>query len=156
MAFQSATEINTSLYNQDFNLWLETTSQLLKQRQFNALDIENLVEEIEGMGKSQKNALKSNLRVVLMHLLKYKYQPEKRSNSWLYSIFEHRTRLQDTLEDSPSLKPYLQQVFGKCYQDARKEASLETGLPLSLFPDKSPFTDEETLDSDYLPDCDEI
>ncbi len=152
MVFQPTTEIDTSLYDQDFNLWLERTSQQLKQRKLNELDIENLVEEIEGMARQQKNALKSNLRIVLMHLLKYKYQSEKRSNSWLYTIFEHRKRFQDTLEDSPSLKPYFKQVFGKCYADARKEASLETGLSLNHFPDESPFTYEETLDSDYLLD----
>lgn len=100
----------------------------------------------------KKNALRSNLIVILIHLLKYKYQPQKRTRSWQLTIFEHRRRLRETLEDSPSLKRYYQEVFNKCYQNARQEASLETGLDLKIFSQQSPFTPEETLDSEYLPE----
>ncbi|MGK7931619.1 MAG: DUF29 domain-containing protein [Microcystaceae cyanobacterium] len=153
------TEINlsfpttrTNLYDQDFNLWLETTVNQLKNRQLDQLDYENLIEEIEAMGKSQKHALKSNLIVILMHLLKYQYQPEKRSNSWRYTIREHRRRVITLLEDSPSLKPYLTEVFEGCYDYGVKEAADETGLSRNIFPVKSPFSLEETLDFDFLPD----
>lgn len=138
-------------YDQDFILWLEQTIQLLTKQQYHAIDWEHLQEELESMGKSEKNALRSNLRVLLMHLLKYQYQPEKRTNSWLYTIFEHRTRLLEAFEDSPSLKRYYQENFGTCYQKARKEAALETGLSLNLFPEESPFSPEETLNLDFLP-----
>ena len=106
------------------------------------------------MGRSEKHSLESNLIVVLMHLLKYKYQPQKRSRSWLSSIFEHRRRLIKAFKTSPSLKRYYQEVFDECYKYAVKQASIETGLPLNIFPNTSPFTTEETLDFDFLPQDD--
>jgi hypothetical protein len=140
-----------TIYNQDFYLWIETTAKLLREKKFDQLDCENLIEEIEGMGRSEKQAIRNNLIVVLMHLLKYKYQPQNRTNSWRYTIREHRRRLRDAFEDSPSLKPYFQEVFDRCYEDARKEASDETGLVIATFPPSSPFSYEETLNPDYLP-----
>lgn len=141
---------NNHLYAQDYHLWLEHTAYLLKNKQFSELELENLITEIESMGRSEKNALKSNLRVLLMHLLKYKFQPQNRSNSWLYTIYEHRQRLQDAFSDSPSLKNYYMEVFAQCYHHARQEASIETGLPLSIFPQESPFSVDETLDSEFF------
>jgi hypothetical protein len=141
-----------NLYEQDFFLWLEVTARLLEERRFSDIDIINLIEEIESMGRSEKHALQSNLVIVLVHLLKYKYQPERRSKSWLASILEHRRRLRVCFEDSPSLKPYFTEVFERCYQDARRQAVVETGLPFDRFPDKPPFTPEEALDSEFLPD----
>ncbi|MGK7933958.1 MAG: DUF29 domain-containing protein [Microcystaceae cyanobacterium] len=142
---------SNSLYEQDYYAWLTKMADLLTNRQVNQLDYENLIEEIESMGRQEKHSLASNLRVVLMHLLKYKYQSEKRSNSWLYTIFEHRERIRESLEDSPSLKNYITEIFDKSYKKARKEAALETGLNLNTFPVKSPFTLAETLDEDFLP-----
>ena len=149
MSNQSVTK--THLYTQDYQLWLEQTADLLKHKNFAELDLENLIEEIESMGRSEKNALRSNLRVLLMLLLKYKFQPQKRSNSWLYTIYEHRQRLQDAFLDSPSLKNYYLEVFDNCYQHALKEASLESGLPESIFPKDCPFSVDETLDADFFP-----
>ncbi|MFB2938415.1 DUF29 domain-containing protein [Aerosakkonemataceae cyanobacterium BLCC-F154] len=140
-----------SLYDRDFYLWIEETLRLLREGKLAEIDIANLIEEIEDMGKSQKQAVRSNLIVLLMHLLKYKYQPEKRSGSWKYTIREHRRRLIEAFEDSPSLRNYLAEVFDKCYQNARKEAADETELPLHIFPSESPFTPEQTLDEDFLP-----
>jgi hypothetical protein len=138
------------LYDQDFYLWLKTTAQLLKEKQFNQIDLENLIEEIETMGRSEKKSLKSNLIVLLLHLLKWQYQPNKRSGSWKASIIEHRRRLNDDLEDSPSLNSYLSEILVKCYQEARKQASAETDLSLSHFPTILPFTIEQILDQNYL------
>jgi len=140
------------LYDQDFYLWIETTAKQLKDGRFSEIDLENLIEEIESMGRNEKRALESNLVVLLMHLLKYKYQPQKRSNSWKGTIREHRRRLTRTFKDSPSLKPYFQEVFADCYQDAKKQASDETGLSVDTFPVDSPFTMDECLDEDFLPD----
>lgn len=140
-----------SLYDRDFMLWIETTAQLLKEQKFIELDLENLIEEIEDMGRSSKSALRSNLVVVLMHLLKWKYQSEKRTNSWKASIFEHRLRLDEDFTDSPSLKRYFEEIFAKCYQNARKLAAIETGLELEIFPIESPFTPEQVLDPEFLP-----
>ena len=144
--------METTLYDKDYYLWLEETVQLLREGQFTKLDINNLIEEIEDMGRSEKKAVKSNLKILLCHLLKYKYQPEKRSKSWLSTIFEHRDRLDDDFADSPSLKRYFEEVFEACYQKARKKASIETGLPLATFPINCPFTPEQVLDMDYLPE----
>ena len=143
---------NSSLYNQDFYLWLEATANQLKEGRFNEIDLDNLIEEIESMGRSEKHALESNLVVILMHLIKYKYQPQKRSNRWLSTIIEYRRRLRRSLKDSPSLNHYLNEVFDECYQDARKQAALETNLSLDSFPLECVFTLEETLDSDFLPE----
>jgi hypothetical protein len=92
--------------------------------------------------------------VILLHLLKYKYQPTHRSNSWLSSLLEHRLRLKKQLKDSPSLKPYWLEVFAECYDDARLLAATETQLALSTFPTSPPFTPEEVLDLNYFPDAD--
>ena len=148
---QSTTTAITSLYDQDFYLWLQTTINLLKQGKFAEVDLENLLEELESMGRSDKNALKSNLRVLLMHLLKYKYQPEKRTNSWVYTIIEHRIRLGDTFKTSPSLYRFFEDIFNESYQNARKLAAGETGLSINEFPPESPFTVEEVLNPDFLP-----
>jgi hypothetical protein len=142
----------TNLYEQDYYLWLKNTAQLLRDDKLSELDKLNLIEELEDMGRSEKRAVKSNLIRVLQHLLKWKYQPEKRSDSWLSTIVEHRQRIILAFEDSPSLKGYYLEVFDKCYQDARKNAAIETKLPLTVFPSQSPFNPQDTLNSDYLPD----
>jgi hypothetical protein len=149
---QSKVFTNLRLYDQDFYLWIETTAKQLKEGRFSEIDLENLIEEIESMGRNEKRALERNLVVLLMHLLKYKYQPEKRSNSWKGTIREHRRRLTRAFKDSPSLKPYFQEVFTDCYQDARKQASDETGLSVATFPVDSQFTTDECLNEDFLPD----
>ncbi|MBD2188969.1 DUF29 domain-containing protein [Pseudanabaena mucicola] len=141
----------SDLYDRDFNLWLVMTVELLRQGRLAELDVANLLEEIETMGRSEKSALKSNLVVVLWHLLKWKYQPEKRSTSWELTIAEHRRRLRDAFEDSPSLKRYFHQYFEQCYQDARRQAKIETQLAIATFPETSPFTPEQSLDQDFLP-----
>ncbi|MGB5594823.1 MAG: DUF29 domain-containing protein [Crocosphaera sp.] len=143
--------IESTLYEKDYYLWLENTVNLLREENLTKLDIPHLIEEIEDMGRSEKRSLYSNLKILLMHLLKYRYQPEKPSNSWRYTIEEHRQRIAQALSDSPSLNNYLLEIFEKCYQDAKKLAAKETGLAIDAFPKKSPFTTNETLDSDYLP-----
>ncbi|CAD5964604.1 DUF29 domain-containing protein [Planktothrix agardhii 1029] len=148
---QSTTTAITSLYDRDFYLWLQTTINILKEGKFAEVDLENLLEELESMGRSDKNALKSNLKVLLMHLLKYKYQPEKLTNSWVYTIREHRQRLRDTFKTSPSLYRFFEDIFNESYQDARELAADETGLSINLFPTESPFTVEEVLNPDFLP-----
>ena len=143
---------NSHLYDQDFYLWIETTAKQLKEGRFSEVDLENLIEEIESMGRSEKRALESNLLILLIHLLKYKYQQEKRNNSWLSTIFEHRRRLNKNLQDSPSLKKYFAENFMECYQDARQLAALETGLTLDTFPVESFLTADECLNQEFLPD----
>lgn len=144
--------MNPTLYEKDFYLWLTETASLLRDGRFSELDLLNLIEEIETLGRSEKRAVESNLVVLLIHLLKWKYQVNKQSNSWRYTIEEHRDRLHSYLSDSPSLQPYLLGVFAECYQRGRRLAAAETGLKIDTFPTKLPFTPEEALNVDYLPD----
>lgn len=138
------------LYDTDYNLWLLTTAQLLRERKLDQIDYDNLIEDLEAMVKSDKNALASNLRILLMHLLKWEYQPDKRTNSWRYTITEHCLRINRSFEDSPSLKPYFDDIFEKTYQDARKLASAETGMPKKDFPVECPFSKEYVLNAENL------
>ncbi len=140
----------STLYEQDYYLWLEATAQLLREGQLSALDAANLLEEIEDMGRSEKRAVYSNLKILLVHLLKYSYQPEKRSNSWIASIVEHQQRLKKAFKESPSLQPYFTEILNECYQDAR-ELAAETGLAIDEFSLEIAFNPEEILNSDYLP-----
>ena len=148
------TELEAShknLYEADFLQWIETTVEQLKAQDYANVDWENLVDEIETMGRSERSSLKSNLVVVLMHLLKWQYQSERRSNSWKGSIAEHRRRIRNELKDSSSLKPYLEEIFDECYVDAVEQAIAETDLPAETFPISCPYTVSATLDSSYLP-----
>ena len=142
--------IQETLYDQDYYQWLINTAKLLKSKEFTKLDLKNLIEEIESLGKSEKRAIKSNLIVVILHLLKWQYQPQKRSNSWKSSIREHRRRIQELLTDSPSLNNYLPEIFTACYIAAKKQASDETELSIMFFPKECPFSLEESLDEDFL------
>jgi len=95
------------LYEKDYYLWLEKTIYLLENHQFSDLDLENLIDEIKSMSISQQKALKSNLIVILWHLLKYLQEPEKQTRSWALTLFEQRERIEEDLENSPSLKSFL-------------------------------------------------
>lgn len=139
------------LYEQDYALWLDVSCRLLKAGRLAELDIANLLEELEDMGRSEKQALTSNLIVVLIHLLKYAYQPGQRSNSWRFVLKEHRRRLQEALSTSPTLKAYFEEIFADCYQEARDLAATETGVSLENFPLESPFSQEQALDREFLP-----
>jgi hypothetical protein len=139
------------LYEQDYHHWLETTAQQLRDGNLAALDIQNLLEEIEDMGRSERRSVYSNLKILLLHLLKYAYQPAMRSNSWLGSIVEHRQRLNKAFKDSPSLKPHYGIIFAEAYAEARELAAAETGMTIDHFPIGSPFSPEAILRSDYLP-----
>ncbi|MEA5470803.1 DUF29 domain-containing protein [Spirulina sp. 06S082] len=142
------------LYQQDYQEWIKGTIAVLRDRSFSLLDLDNLIEEIEDIGKSQKDSLESNLTILLMYLLKYRFQPEKRidSQSWRYSIVEHRRRLLRAFKKSPSLRRYFEEIFAECYQDARQDTKTETQLPLDIFPEICPFSQAEILDPDFLPD----
>ena len=141
---------NESLYEQDFYLWLKTTAQLLRNRQLDDVDLDNLIEEIEDIGKDKRRELQSRLRVLLMHLLKYQYQPERRSSSWISTILEQFDQIESLLKDSPSLKPYYLEIFAETYLKAVKFASAETKLPIKTFPSDSPFSAEDVINSDFI------
>ena len=138
-------------YETDFYLWTQQQADLLRQGALSALDIENLAEEVEDMGKSNRLALESYVSTVLMHLLKWQYQPQRRGTSWKLSIRNGRRQIEKRLKNSPSLKPQLSIILAEEYPPARENAADETGLPLTTFPDVCPFTVEH-ITSDYWPD----
>ena len=140
-----------SLYETDYLKWIETTVEKLREQDYSNIDWENLIEEFEDIERSERRSLESNLVVILLHLLKWQYQPELRSGSWKGSIAEHRRRIRKALKDSPSLKPYLEEIFAECYLDAIEQASAETGLPEATFPQLCPYTSTEALDSNFMP-----
>jgi hypothetical protein len=146
------TEGRQSLYERDFYRWVEEQTGLLRQGALERLDVANLVEEIEDLGLGANKAVKSNLVVVLLHLLKHQFQARRRSRSWQASIVEHRQRLRDDFRTSPSLRGYARDVFVEAYADARARASAETGLPDGAFPETAPYSLEQTLDPEFLPD----
>jgi hypothetical protein len=146
------TEERPSLYERDFYLWLEQQAARLRERRLDQLDIANLLEEIEDMGRSEKRALEGNLVVLLTHLLKYRFQPDQRSSSWLGSIVEHRRRLRKLLRESPSLLPVARRIFSECYGDSCEQAAADSGRSPDTFPAEPPFTLEQVLDRKYLPD----
>jgi hypothetical protein len=141
-----------TLYQSDFDRWLQETANLLRNGDVEQLDCQNLAEEIEDMAGSRKDALESNLIRVLQHLLKWKYQSQKRTNSWKASITEHSLRLNKAFKKSPSLKPYFEQVFAECYEDARLITAQETGLDIGIFPEICPFAQADVLNPQYLPE----
>ena len=142
------------LYDCDYHLWLEETAQLLKTKNFSQLDIENLIEEIETLGRSERNKIISSLRLIYQHLLKWQYQPEKRSKSWTDTIDRERDNINDYIEDMPSLKKMLDapEVIAKAYRRGKRDAMRETGI--KNFPTNCPFTVQQALDPNYLPSSD--
>ncbi len=140
-----------TLYDTDYLQWIETTVAKLHSHDYANVDWENLIEEIADMGRSERRSLKSNLIVILVHLLKWQFQPEKRSGSWEGSIIEHRRRVKEALDDSPSLKSYIESVFAECYAQAVKQAKAETGLLVESFPLVCPYQLPEVTNDDFLP-----
>ena len=143
---------NSTLYEQDFNLWLETMVNLLKENRLDELDLENLAEEIQSLPHREQDILEENLEIILMHLLRWKYQPETWSNSWIIMIDLSRKRIYQCLLQSPSLQEYFHDVLDECYKHARKMVTIETGASLETFPEINPFAEDEILDRTFLPD----
>lgn len=133
----------TTLYEQDFHAWTQRQIELLQARQWNQVDIENLIEELDCLGKQQRQELRNRLGVLLGHLLKWRYQPEARSKSWFYTIKEQRERIHDHLSENPSLQPYLPEAITKAYQDGLNLVGRETPLDPKQLPQSCPFTEAE-------------
>lgn len=138
------------LYETDFYTWTQEQVSLLKTQQWNQLDTVNLIEEIETLGRRERQELRNRLGVLLGHLLKWQFQPEKRSNSWLGTIREQRVQIKLLLQDSPSLKPYLDEVFLTIYELGLALAIRETELGEQVFPEICPYTLGETLNPEFL------
>jgi len=140
-----------ALYEEDFYAWTQRASELLRQGCFGAIDIEHVAEEIEDMGKEQKHALRSQMRKLIFHLLKWEFQPECRSRSWLESIGNARAEIVDVLEQNPSLRPSTSGLPSDVYKQAIKLAMLETGIAKRAFPAACPYTFQQFMDDEFLP-----
>lgn len=153
--------MSKTIYEQDFQVWLERTISHLQKGEFAALDIDNLIEELTELGKSEKRTLESNLMILLAHLLKLKVQhdaPPSMKDSWYRSVIEHRQRVQKNLRDTPSLKSYLETAIQQAYPDARKVAVKEGKLARfgvripqeGEYSPICPFSQEQILDEDFF------
>jgi hypothetical protein len=140
-----------SLYESDFYAWTQKQATLLRSHQWEQVDIENLVEEIETLGRQERRELVNRVGVLLGHLLKWQFQSEKQSNSWRATIREQRRKLTKLLQESPSLKPYLPEALAEAYQDAIDLAIKDTNLPDETFPTSCPYTLEQIFNADFWP-----
>jgi hypothetical protein len=140
-----------SLYDADPYAWYGAQAKLLRSGKVDQADLLHIAEELEDMGRSEAKELRSSLRLILSHLLKWQHQPAKRSDSWRDTIDRERDHAALSLEDSPSLRGKLPELFAKAYQLARKEAARETRLPLATFPEIPTYSIEQALHPDYLP-----
>lgn len=139
-------------YEADFVRWLEVQAELLRQGRVHELDLENLAEEVDDIGRSQRRAVESELSIVLIHLLRYQFQPSKRSRSWTDTLLEHRGRLARDFRASKSLELHAEAELTDLYRLARKRAAVQTRLPLATFPEACPYTLEQALDEDFFPE----
>lgn len=145
--------MSSSLYETDFHAWTQAQVKLLKMQQWEQLDTVNLIEEIEALGRKERQELRNRLGVLLGHLLKWQFQPEQRSNSWLGTIREQRIQIKLLLEDSPSLQPYLEQVFPTAYELGLALAIRETQLGEVIFPEACLYLLDQALNPEFLPDA---
>lgn len=139
-------------YVTDFNAWIAQTTQLLRESRWSEIDRMHLIEEVEDLGKSERRGIASQLTRLLLHLLKWHYQPQRRSDSWLDSILDARTQIELAIEDSPSLAGYPAEQLEECYHRARRQAAKQTSLEITMFPDACPFGLEQVLAEDWLPE----
>ena len=143
---------NAAAYDEDFFAWTEEQARLLRAGEFSQLDIENMAEELESMGRRDKHEIDSRLEVLLMHLLKWQLQIRLRGPGWSGTIREQRRRIEKVLRESPSLRPVVGQLIPEAYAEAREKAAEETGLPETTFPADCPFTPAQILAKDFLPE----
>ena len=136
------------LYEEDYVAWIERQVALLRAGRLGEVDLPHLIEELEGMARKERSELRSRLEVLLLHLLKRDHQPRRRSRSWDATIVEQRLRIQDLLEDSPSLKPSLEAAAHRAYAGAVKRTAAETGLKPCDFPAELPYGLGEVLGGD--------
>lgn len=149
----------SQMYETDYYQWAKCNVDLLKTGRFSELDIENLIEELEGMARSDKNELESRLIILIAYLLKWQYQLNQlkeqwqgfEGQSWQRTVIEQRTQLERILNKMPSLKKSIEQIARESYPYALKLASKETKLPIKTFPIACPYSVEQLLDEDFFP-----
>jgi hypothetical protein len=144
--------VKNSLYDRDFYAWANEQAALLRAGKVAEADIENIAEEIESMGRGEKRELVNRLTVLLLHLVKWQFQPSFRGNSWRLTIEEQRYRLEDHFNENPSLKAQLSQALRDAYRLTLVEAERETGLSRGTFPKDCPYTFDEAMSPDFWPE----
>ena len=142
-----------SLYDTDFHAWAQQQAHALKTKDWAALDLDNLVEEVESLARSECRSLRIEAQRLLMHALKWRYQPDHRSESWHHTIEQARDEIEEVLRENPSLQSPLLEAFSAGYRLARRQAARETHLPLATFPEPCPWPVDQMLTGDWLPPC---
>lgn len=138
-------------YERDYYAWLSTNAELLRHGKLSDIDAENIAEELETMGRREKRELISRLTVLLVHLLKWQFQPSRRSKSWQNTILLQRSDVDDLLDESPSLQGELDNILSRAYTRAKLIAEDETGLDRTVFPETCPYSVDSVLDQRFLP-----
>jgi hypothetical protein len=136
-------------YDRDFYSWSLEQARLVREGRWNAVDRDNVAEEIESLGREQFNKLESALRVLMLHMLKWDHQPAQRSRSWALSIKAQRIELDDVLGDNPGLKPRIGEAIARGYRKARLEAARDTGLDEKQFPERSPYSWDDIVSREF-------
>ena len=143
--------MSTELYDQDFYQWALRNAELMRQGKFSEIDVENIAEELEDMGKNKKTELESCLVQLLMHLLKWQFQPGRKGTSWRKTIVEQRRQLVLLLKDSPSLKHIMNETLKEAYDMADDDFQAETGISKKKVPTECPYTFEQVMDREFWP-----
>lgn len=140
------------LYETDYYSWTQQQAALLRDGKLDELDVINLLEEVEDMGKSQRNQLENRLKQLLLHLLKWRYQPLMKTHSWKYSIIEQRFKVARVIKENPGLKPQIPDLLWAAYVLARLGAAKQTSMDITIFPEECPWTFEQVVDDGFFPD----
>ena len=144
-----AAEPAGAAYDRDFYSWSLEQARLVRESRWDAVDRENVAEEIESLGREQFNKLESALRVLMMHMLKWDHQSDRRSRSWSISIRQQRLEVEDVLADNPGLKSRIAEAIARGYRKARLEAAKEIGLDEATFPDACPYSWDDIVSREF-------
>ncbi len=134
-----------SRYEHDFYAWTQEQATLLREKRFAEVDLDHLIEEVETLGRSEWKELRSRLIILVMHLLKWHYQPRSEAKSWRNTIRTQREEIADLLAKNPSLRKEIPEILANAYHRARRRAADETDLDQAAFPDQCPWTIDEVL-----------
>ena len=140
-------------YEEDVYGWAIHTAELLRSKKMDEVDFDNIIEEMEALGRSEKHELTNRFAILITHLLKWQYQPMMRGHSWKYSIVEQRDQVKSILEESPSLKSKLEEILKLAYKFSLSKAIRETGLNENMFPQQCPYSFEEIMSDEFYPEA---
>jgi hypothetical protein len=140
------------LYDRDFHQWTQVVAEALRSRDWAGVDVENLIEEVESLGRQQRQELRNRLGILLGHLLKWQFQPMFRSKSWRLTLREQRAQIRFLLKDNPSLKPYLEEALDEGYILGQLLVAKETPLEIEDLPQVCPYGLDDAIDDTFFPE----